>query len=79
MPNPPALGTTTDGKWEDDFRARQPNDPRQEASKAMVMDYGIKSPSLSKNREPGPSRDPGPNASKKLTPLHCDVSGKRFR
>ena len=41
----PTRGTTTDGKWGDTFRARECNDPRQEASKAMVMEHGIKSPS----------------------------------
>ena len=50
-PNPPTRSTATDGKWEDDdFRARDATILVEIGSKPMVIENGIKSPSLRMGR-----------------------------
>ena len=60
MPNPPTRGTKTSGMNGGTFQDEGCNDPRKEASKAMVIEYGIKSPSLSNGNQGRP--DAGPEA-----------------
>ena len=53
VPNPPTRGTATDGKWEDDdFRVRDATILVEMGSKPVVIENGIKSPSLRMGREP---------------------------
>ena len=69
-PNPHTRGTTTDGKWEDTFRAREFNDPRQKASEARVMEQETQSPSLSNACQ-------GSHVTLGLMPAKADTTGMR--
>ena len=63
---------------EDGFQEEVCNDPRKEARKAKVMEYGIKSPSLSCGGRNSRAR-PGPKANMKLTRVLCGILTHWFR
>ena len=71
VPNPPTHGTATVMSRRAPIQARNATILGKEARKAMVMEHGIKSPSLRNGCQA--CRDTGPNAS----PLRADTTGVR--